>query len=159
MKVLSGHYSAETAKVVEDYPYGFRLRCKKRYWLEINSKGTRLHGQTTNPKKVGEPWNKPQVPSTYSLVGVMCEVDESDIANGGAKPEEIGHVYWTGLSAYDISKARAFLDTYREGLTEAQVSLVENLAKAHEIREAWKAEVASGDCKLSLAEYIVNQKK
>lgn len=152
MKVLSGHYSVETAKVVEGYPYGFRLKCKKRFWLEVNAKGTRLHGQTTNPKKAGEPWNKPQVPSTYSLVGVMCEVDESD-----GKPDEVGHVYWTGLSAYDLSKAREFLDTYREGMTPDQIVLVERLADAHQIREAWKAEVAAGST-MTLAEYIVKRK-
>jgi hypothetical protein len=37
-KVLSGHVSEETAFLVEDYPYGFRLRCKIRYWLEFDPK-------------------------------------------------------------------------------------------------------------------------
>ena len=138
MKVLSGHYSVETAKVVEGYPYGFRLKCKKRFWLEVNAKGTRLHGQTTNPKKAGEPWNKPQVPSTYSLVGVMCEVDESD-----NKPDEIGHVYWVGLSRYDSSKCSDFLAQYREGMTPEQINLVEALAKGHASLEARKAAAAN----------------
>lgn len=144
MQILKGHYSQDTAYTVDDYPYGFRLRCKKRYWLEVNAKGTRLHGQTTNPKKAGEPWNKPQVPSTYSLVGVLYLDDEN-------------HVQWTGLSVYDVSKAREFLDTYREGLLPDQILLVERLAEAHEIREAWKAEVAAGST-LTLAEYIVKRK-
>lgn len=38
MKVLSGHTSPETAYVVDDYPYGFRLRCKIRYWIETKKR-------------------------------------------------------------------------------------------------------------------------
>src|SRR5437762_10605235 len=42
MQILSGHISPETAYVVKDYPYGFRLRCQIRYWLEYKpSKGDR----------------------------------------------------------------------------------------------------------------------
>jgi hypothetical protein len=32
--ILSGHISPETAYSVENYPYGFRLKCTIRYWLE-----------------------------------------------------------------------------------------------------------------------------
>ncbi len=70
--VLSGHTSPETAYVVDDYPYGFRLRCKIRYWLEFRAKhGFRLVSQTTNPKRVGiEVWNKPKA-GIYSPLAVM----------------------------------------------------------------------------------------
>ena len=58
--LLSGHTSPATAYTVDDYPYGFRLRCKIRYWLEYTPKrGVRLWSQTTNPKRPGEVWNKP----------------------------------------------------------------------------------------------------
>jgi hypothetical protein len=33
-QILTDHTSPETAYLVEDYPYGFRLRCQIRYWLE-----------------------------------------------------------------------------------------------------------------------------
>lgn len=125
MQVLSGHYSAETAYLVNDYPYGFRLRCKIRYWLEVNSKGTRFWSQTTNPKRPIEVWNAPKA-STYSLVGAMFLDDE-------------GHTKWTGLSAYDVSKCREFLDTYSNGLTTAQITLLEQLAKGYESLVARKA--------------------
>jgi len=55
MQILKGHISPETAFIVDDYPYGFRLRCKIRYWLEYNPKhGFRFVSQTTNPKRAGE---------------------------------------------------------------------------------------------------------
>lgn len=127
IKVLSGHYSVETAYVVPDYPYGFRMRCQIRYWLEVNSKGTRLWSQTTNPRLEGRDvyqWNKPKS-STYCVVGAIF-LDEKN------------HVQWCGLSPYDASKAKEYLETYREGLTAGEVQFCETLIKLHEKREAAK---------------------
>ena len=64
--ILNGHTSPETAYVVNDYPCGFHLRCKIRYWLQTFEKGvakgqTRFVSQTTNPKFTREVWNKPKV--------------------------------------------------------------------------------------------------
>ena len=86
---LIGHTSPETAYVVADYPYGFRLRCQIRYWIETKpGHGQRFVSQTTNPKKPGVVWNKPKA-STYSEVRVMYLNDEN------------GHVENTGLSRYE----------------------------------------------------------
>jgi hypothetical protein len=73
--VLHGHTSEETAYLVDDYPYGYRLRCKIRYWIETATKGaakgqSRFMSQTTNPKQPGEVWNKPKA-STYTPFAVM----------------------------------------------------------------------------------------
>ena len=73
--VLHGHTSPETAYLVGDYPYGRRLRCEKRYWLEVAAKGqyrgqVRLVTQTTNPKRPGRQWNKPH-PEQYRAWSVM----------------------------------------------------------------------------------------
>lgn len=63
--LLHNHTSPETAYRVDDYPYGFRLRCQIRYWLEHKKgHGRRLVSQTTNPKR-GNVWNQPKA-STYS---------------------------------------------------------------------------------------------
>lgn len=74
VKVLSNHYSQDTAFIVDSYPYG-SLRCKMRYWLEVHpKKGTRLWSQTTNPKRTNEfdiTANKKPKASTYSVVGAM----------------------------------------------------------------------------------------
>jgi hypothetical protein len=87
MTVLTGHTTQETAYLVNDYPYGFRLRCKIRYWLEYKQgHGFRLVSQTTNPKREGEHWNKPKS-STYCILGVMLLDDEE-------------HVTWKGWGVY-----------------------------------------------------------
>lgn len=104
--ILKGHESPETAYVVDDYPYGFRLRCKIRYWLETNKHGVRLVSQTTNPKKAVETWNKPKA-STYAMIaGAMYLNDE-------------GHVTWSGLGEYsDLAESKVWLDKYGEGVPE-----------------------------------------
>ena len=85
MTPLYGHTSPETAYVVKDYPYGFKLRCSIRYWLEDRPKGWRLCSQTTNPKKSGEVWNKEKC-STYTTNAACMYLDDE------------GHVTWTGVS-------------------------------------------------------------
>ncbi len=88
MTPLYGRVSQETAYVVDDYPYGYKLRCKIRYWLEHNHKlGFRFCSQTTNPKKAGEYWNTPKK-STYMLLAGCMFLDENN------------HVKWTGISEY-----------------------------------------------------------
>ncbi|GAA4852527.1 hypothetical protein [Saccharopolyspora rosea] len=109
--VLNGHTSPETAYVVDDYPYGRRLRCKIRYWIETGEKGSakgkqRFVSQTTNPKVPGEVWNKPKA-STYALMAVMY-LDHND------------HVQWwgVGLDLSPVADARARLMGIYDQLTE-----------------------------------------
>ena len=85
-KPLYGHTSPETAYVVKDYPYGFKLRTSIRYWLEKKpGKGFRFVSQTMNPK-TGK-WNAPK-PSTYTEWAGAMFLDDQD------------HVVWTGVGAY-----------------------------------------------------------
>ena len=107
MIILKGHNSPDTAYVVNDYPYGFRLRCKIRYWLEENKRGARFVSQTTNPKIEGrEVWNKPKA-STYALIAGCMYLNEE------------GHTQWTGLNEYtDAKEAEDWYNTYKDGLSE-----------------------------------------
>lgn len=107
MEILAGHTSPETAYVVSDYPYGFRLRCSIRYWLEYTPKrGFRLWSQTTNPKR-GNTWNKPKA-STYARFGGCIYLDDQ------------GHVQWSGLTEYCTgAEAKAWHDKFGAGVVEA----------------------------------------
>lgn len=108
IKVLSGHTSPETAYVVSDYPYGFRLRCAIRYWLEfVPKKGVRLWSQTTNPKRAGEPWNKPKA-STFCRFGGAMFLDDA------------GHVKWSGVNEYhSAEEIGAWLAQFEAGVPAA----------------------------------------
>ena len=98
MKYIYQHTSPETAYLVDDYPWGFRLRTKIRYWIEskdAKNGGQRFASQTINPKP-GE-WCKPKY-STYSPIMVMY-LDEKD------------HVKVTCLSTYSKSE---IIDKFKE---------------------------------------------
>lgn len=106
--ILQGHVSQETAYLVDDYPYGFRLRCKIRYWLEYHTKrGFRFVSQTSNPKRPGLVWNKPKA-STYCRFGGCMYLDDQN------------HVHWAGLTEYsDGAEATAWSNKYRDGVPAA----------------------------------------
>lgn len=129
-QILKGHISEDTAYLVEDYPYGFRLRCKIRYWLEFNPRlGTRLVSQTSNPKISSQlVWNKPKK-STYSLIAGCMYLDEND------------YVTWSGLTEYsNLEESKEWLETYREGLTEDLIRRCETWISKKEKYEQLKAE-------------------
>lgn len=118
--LMFGHTSEETAFVVDDYPYGFRLRTQIRYWVETTKNGDRFVSQTLNPK-TGR-WNNPKK-STYIEVGVMYLNDEDRVKFGGltmwSKPEIIEN----------------FIEMTRGNLSDAQlrkVSLIIGMNKAME---------------------------
>lgn len=116
---IYGHVSEETAYLVEDYPYGFKLRCKMRYWLEYKpGTGTRLVSQTTNPKK-GDRWNTPKK-STYASVTGCMYLDENN------------HVHWDAIHVSDsISRLEEFINNF-PGAARIEVvqKLLEHYRKA-----------------------------
>jgi len=74
---LYNHKSEETAYVVDNYPWGFRLRTKIRYWIETNAKrGDRFCSQTINPT-TGK-WCAAKK-STYSAVMVLYVKDNGHV--------------------------------------------------------------------------------
>jgi hypothetical protein len=88
-RLLHGHVSPETAYVVDDYPFGFRLRCKIRYWIETATKGAkkgemRFMSQTTDPRKPIEFWNKPKG-GTYTDLMVMYVDEQGHVQNDGIR--------------------------------------------------------------------------
>lgn len=122
--LLKGHTSQETAYVVEDYPYGFRLRCKMRHWVEYHkTHGFRHVTQTSNPKRDNTVWNAPKK-STYCKFGVALFLDD------------VGHVHSSGMTEYSTAKeAREWLETYREALSEDGLRVATEWVEAKELWE------------------------
>ena len=58
----------DTGFEVDNYPWGFRLKTKRRYWIETTKHGDRFCYATLNPKN--NQWCKPKK-STYKAVMVM----------------------------------------------------------------------------------------
>lgn len=103
--LLVGHTSEATAHLTPDYPFGFRLRCERKVWIETRrGMGQRLVTMTSNPRRPGT-WNKPK-PGVYSAVMVMFL--NSD--NGHVEHDVIGS--WS-----DEEKIQKFETEYAEALT------------------------------------------
>ena len=134
--ILSGHISPETAYSVVNYPYGFRLKCTIRYWLEYKpGHGVRLMSQTTNPKKAGWVWNKPKG-STYCKFGGCMYLDSEQ------------HVHWSGLTEYTNGiEAAAWVSAYGDGNHPECVSLADKWMKA---KLLFDAKLASGEIKITV---------
>lgn len=98
---LYGHTSPETAYVVDDYPYGYRLRCSIRYWLEHSPRhGWRFCSQTSNPKRPGLVWNAPKR-GTYADVSACMYLNAE------------GHVKWDALGySSSAGKVARFVATF-----------------------------------------------
>ena len=112
--VLDGHTSPETAYLVDDYPYGFRLRCQIRYWLEHKPRhGFRLVSQTTNPKRPSLVWNKPKA-GTYHACAVMVLDDEGHVHLHTIEPG--GWSEWETVDAFEEHYAAALTDAHREAI-------------------------------------------
>ena len=141
VEALKGHTSQETAFVVKDYPYGFRLRCQIRYWLEYKKgKGFRFWSQTSNPKAeagngtpAGTVWNKPKA-STYIENGAFMYLDQN------------GHVEWLGLGIYNTAaEAREFLEFYREFINPEWLPVLVQWVERKEAYEKKKAELVAAE--------------
>jgi N12 class adenine-specific DNA methylase/superfamily I DNA/RNA helicase len=134
--VLHGHVSEDTAAEVPGYPYG-SLRCTMRYWLETDRRGQvrRVH-QTTNPKRPGEPRNKPHR-DTYSSWAVLYRA-----ANGHVELHATG--YWGPSPALD---ARIRLDgTYDQLDDDERAAYDKHVARSLNGNtrgwEDWRADLA-----------------
>ena len=96
---LYGHTSQATAYMIEDYPYGRTLRCRRRVWIEGHPKhGFRFVSQTEHPTT--KRWNKPHS-STYVDVAACMYLDEQ------------GHVAWDSVTMYsEPAEALEFIQTF-----------------------------------------------
>ena len=123
MLLLKGYDSENNSYLVNDYPYGFRLRCKIRYWLEYSEKlGYRFCSQTSNPKK-NDIWNKPKK-STYIDISACMYLDENN------------HVTWGGISSYsNLIEAEEFKRVYYEGLSDIGKQRLDRWIKAKTVYE------------------------
>lgn len=128
-KYLYQHTSPENAYVVEDYPWGFRLRTTIRYWIETSEAkngGQRFCSQTINPKT--SQWCAPKK-TTYSNVEIMY-LDENE------------HVKVTAINMYtDNEKLRKFVEDHKDNLTEFQKKQIKELIAINNVMKHVTCEI------------------
>ena len=128
MEFVFGCENEATAYVVDDYPYGFRLRTKIRYWVDTTKHGQRFCSQTLNPKTGN--WNKPKK-GIYIDIGFMTIDDK-------------GHIGWTGFGAAYTNQDELdkFLEKVgTENLSEYQRNKVKWMRAIYKTREHIKVEI------------------
>ena len=50
MDIIYNKDSFENAVEVDNYPWGYKFKTKRRYWIETTKRGDRVCYQTLNPK-------------------------------------------------------------------------------------------------------------
>lgn len=134
LETLNGHTSEDTAFVVNDYPYGFRIRTQIRYWIETKKgHGQRFVSQTLNPK-TGR-WNKPKA-GTYSVLIVMVRNPEN------------GHVGTVGLQSGGWSKEtdiQAFESAYADALGEYERKAIKYIRATNTVNASLVVTIGRND--------------
>lgn len=144
-KPLYGHTSEDTAYLVPDYPYGRKVRCRIRYWLEQSpSKGFRFVSQTENPKTLR--WNAPKK-STYVLLSACMYLDENDHVQWSCfhhgNPREALEYAQAFPSAPDLHECKAFVS--RRIKTLAEIISGERYFTINSVRQPYSDENKQGD--------------
>jgi len=128
MEVLNNYSSFDSAYEVDDYPYGFRLRTKIRYWIESNKKGDRFVSCTLNPKTGN--WNKPKK-STYSDIKVMYLNKDNHVKTDGI------NIAYSDVEEMDSFLGRVGIDN----LTDKQKETVKLAQAVYKARKHITVEV------------------
>lgn len=161
MEVISSkHNSPETAYVIADYPFGMRLRCFKRIWVETGTKGAgkglqRIGYQTTVKRfnieytdnglnleaPMAEPraWNKPKF-STYGSIAILW----IDPSTGYVETAILGQFPWT-------EHLDRFADRYGDALDDEQKARFEHLDRLFR-KVAERAERAAANASHTITE-------
>ena len=127
--VLNNQPTEDKPYLVNDYPYGFRLRCKIRYYVETTKRGQRFVSQTLNPKT--NQWNKPKK-STYLQI-LLIGLNEKN------------HVTYDGISMYSLEEAIKFNEKYAKFLNKYQTIELNNIIKMSEIYSKVKYTITEGE--------------
>lgn len=113
--------SFESAAIAEDYPYGFRLRCKMAYWVEYRQgMGYRPMRCSTNPKKVAEVWNKPKA-GTYHNPCIWV-VRDTDLSTDNT--DYLSFLFFPSHDNVQMEKAKEFLTEYGDQLTDEELKRI-----------------------------------
>lgn len=117
IEILKQQPNETNPVIVDNYPYGFTMRTKIKYWVETTKNGQRFVSQTLNPKT--NLWNKPKK-STYSQI-ILIGLNEQK------------HITYTNLSLYSLSEALEFKQKYESFLSDYQKTELTNIIKMSEV--------------------------
>ena len=113
---IYGATDEESAHVVEGWPWGRRMRCTKRFWIETTKNGDRLCAQCTQPDRESGQCSgqgcKPKK-STYTP-GVIVLAQDTD---GTMARETLGR-----FDNHSAAEIESFVERHEGRLTDIQAS-------------------------------------
>ena len=141
-KYIYNHTSFENAFEVDNYPWGFRLKTKVRYWIEDKEGfGQRFVKRTLSPK-TGY-WCNPKYSIYYAVMNLY--LDDNDYLQYEA--------YYN-----DCKELDEFINNIKENLTEFQIKGIKKMKAVSEIMKDVKFKCVISH-ELSFDEKIEEQKR
>ena len=121
-KYIYGHTNFDNAYEVDNYPWGFRLKTKVRYWIETSDKsngGQRFCKCTLNPKT--NAWCAPKK-STYGILSNMY-LDEND------------YVQYESISLYHCEEEtlNKYIENHKDHLGSYEIANIKLLKARNEV--------------------------
>ena len=135
-QVIYGATSPETAIVVKNYPWGFRLKTSQRYWIETTKHGDRFITQTLNPKT--NAWCNPKK-STYSAVLIMTTEDKDNKTFVSSIGLDLGY-----SNAEQVATFESEID--KSKLNESQLKMICKCKAINKTNEFVKVEIVESTC-------------
>lgn len=123
--------SMENAFVVNNYPWGFKLKTSQRYWIETTKHGDRFVTQTLNPKT--NAWCNPKK-STYSAVLIMTTEDKDNKTFVSSIGLDLGY-----SNAEQVATFESEID--KSKLNESQLKMVCKCKAINKTNELVKVEI------------------
>ena len=130
-QIIYGATSPETAIVVNNYPWGFKLKTSQRYWIETTKHGDRFVTQTLNPKT--NAWCNPKK-STYSAVLIMTTEDKDNKTFVSSIGLDLGY-----SNAEQVATFESEID--KSKLNESQLKMICKCKAINKTNELVKVEI------------------
>lgn len=122
MTIIYNKDAADNAVTVENYPWGYKLKTKRKYWIETTKRGDRLCYQTLNPKT--DKWCAVKK-STYAGIKVLYENEDGHIKTYTLDP------VWD--SKEWLAEFQEIVDVAK--LTDAQRAKICEMKTIHHVRK------------------------
>jgi len=131
-KYIYGHTNFDNAFEVDNYPWGFRLKTKVRYWIETSDKsngGQRFCKCTLNPKTGA--WCAPKK-GTYNILSNMY-LDENN------------YVQYDAISLYHCEEEtlNKYIENHKDHLGEYEIKKLKFFKARNEVMKHVKVEFDS----------------
>jgi hypothetical protein len=150
MKAITNCLGLENALSIPDYPAGFTKRVQKQMWVEFKQgKGERAVSRTSTDI-TGKRWCAPK-PSTYGDIYRIFQVEDSDVGQPHGyqnretwEKKEVGHYHFievgNGSSVERLEWFNAAYGPFELDYERVVMRQALAYARAHVLREQWKAE-------------------